>query len=271
MKKVMFCIFSILFSHPIFSSTDIINKKQALNYINQVIDNLFDLDNEILNNDMINFKKNTKNILLDKLGYYPNAYASNYMYNKHDLKEGIYSEVLLLIEQKTKKYAYKYLENLNLPRYDDSKKIVKKVLEKIRNKVSVTLSNNAKYGSKNQLGIMADFIGSNLKLRVNTLVNAEIRKDSPMQRPQIHKHVCKPMPVYADAVYVKPVVPICAQNTDYLVDYVPGYMVEVADVYEPVYQPVVLDYNPGFTFGAGIDFGKIFGNGSGFLDFQINL
>lgn len=273
MKKVIFFVFSIFASAYLSALPDVLNKKQASIYIDQVIDNLFDLDNELLNNDMINFKKNTKNILLNKLAFYPHSYAAAHMYNKKDIKKGIFSEVLFFIEQKTKKYARIKLESMHLDHKVDNQKIIVKVLEDIRNKVSVNLSDFR----SNQNGIMSDFIGSNLKERVNNIINQEIKfsnKHTPMPANNLYYPSSNSQGnnyLQQDIPIVQSRAPIVTQTPEYVIDYVPGYMVEVADVYEPVYQPIAIDY-PGFSMGAGINLGRIFGNScGGFLDFQLNL
>lgn len=271
--------------HGAPSQASVINKKQAAQYINQVIDNLFSARETSYHQDLEQFKRTTRDSLLNTLGFYPSFHALSHVYNTHDLREGILSQVTVFIEKKTRNYVQNHIQQIELPDHITDQALIRTVVDTIRGSLVDQLSN-----AHDQAGLLSSYIGSALKERINKIVNNEIRKpestssaysvtkhikqksvmrdrniqdEEPMTYIPEKRHSCKPIRYPSTTLRMVEPVPVMP-----VMPYQPcGYAVEVIDVYEPaygyMYEPVYRA--PGFSFGAGIPLGN------GFLDFQFNI
>jgi hypothetical protein len=266
------------------SQASLINKKQAVQYINQVIDNLFSVRETSYHQDLEQFKRTTRDSLLNTLGFYPSFHALSHVYATHDLREAILGQVTVFIEKKARHYAQNHIQHLELPDHITEQALIRTVVDRIRGSLVDQLSN-----AQDQAGLLSKYIGSALKERINKIMHDEIRKPQPisatspltthitqksvMRDRNIHdeepmtyvpekRHSCKPIRYPSTALRMIEPVPVMPMP------YQPcGYAVEVIDVYEPAYEYIYEPaYRaPGFSFGAGIPLGN------GFLDFQFNI
>lgn len=289
--QASFLFTSMSFTAPVYNNSSLINKKQATNYINQVIDSLFNTKSIAYNRDLEQFRNTTRDSLLNTLGFYPSYHAQAHMYNTRDLREGILGQATLFVERKARDYAHAQVRQLELPDYVVDRVLVKKVVDRIRGSLVSQLSSTS-----DQAGILSKYIGSALKERVNKIMSDEIRKPQPVKPAPVKKAPVQyeytndeydedaddHVPVRKTRTYqpaqtvVQPVVqpviqPIVQPVVQPVMPYAPyGYAVEVFDVYEPAvsYAPC---YVPTYPCAPGLSIGAGFPIGNGFLDFQFNL
>ncbi len=157
-----------------------LNESQAKNYIQNLIDNLFNPNDHSGSylKTLKDFSYSTKKVILNRIGIYESFFSFNKTYNSDRIHQEVLKESLNFIEKCSREYvreeSYKYQNTSNINNINLNK-LTKKISDSIKKEVS-DLVKNASYLDT---GVFSNYYGVNLVNKINNLISKELTHYAP--------------------------------------------------------------------------------------------